>query len=200
MLSKALAGQQKTTAEDIADRLGIDVPEGVRIGQFPPWMLEAASLTLRETFAQDYWLDIDVTTRNNIETTLRDGIEQGLSMRNIAKSIVQAHGSEYSMSRALNVARTETGNTLNGGAASAIEQTASELGMQIGKEWISLLGPTTRRTHADADGQTTTTAGGLFNLAGFLVPWPSHHSLPVGERANCQCGLISAPVMEFMVA
>ncbi len=60
--------------------------------------------------------------------------------------------------------------------------------------WLSALADTTRPEHADLD-QVPSDADGLWNLAGFLVPYPGHFSLPAEQRCNCLC----TTVLEFGV-
>ena len=189
-----------TTAEEIATRLDIEVPPGVAIGEMPEWLLDAARSQLGETFQQDYWKDIDVTTGQDItrhvERTIMDSATEGWSTRRLASSINEQFGDQYTMRRATNVARTEVGNMLNAGHTAGITHVAEETGLPMGKEWISVLGSTTRDTHAEADGQQTETPDGMFTVGGHETPWPAHWSLPAGERSNCQCSVISTAVMD----
>ena len=99
MTVKALRGEQlhfkpvtkATSASDYADELldefGIDVEAMGLATETPDWLLEAAFDRLTETFNQDYWQDVNQTTADMIETQLRDGIESGLSMQEIADAI-----------------------------------------------------------------------------------------------------------------
>lgn len=50
--------------------------------------------------------------------------------------------------------------------------------------WLSVLGTTTRATHAMLDG-VPADEDGLWELGGVRVPWPGHWSLEAGERCNC---------------
>jgi hypothetical protein len=175
----------KTTAEDIARRLQIDLPPGISIGQMPAWLRARAAEIIHRTFQEPYWQRIPETTRDDIEVTLRNSIDEGLSVREVSRQIMERHGDQYDRWRSVNVARTEMTNALNAGHVEGIRQTAQETGLRIGKEWVSVLGTTTRETHADADGQQTPDAEGNFTLAGYEVPWPGHWSLPASERCHC---------------
>lgn len=91
-----------------------------------------------------------------------------------------------------------TGNTtgaMNSGHVMGIRRLQEETGLEMGKEFLSVLGPTTRDTHADADGQTVGVDDD-FNIGGHKAPYPGHPSLPVSERANCQCSVVSTFVGE----
>lgn len=179
-----------TTAEEFASRYGINELDGFSIGDMPQWMLDAANDSLEEILAQDYWQEIPVTTREDIKDTLVDAIRDGLSIREIANRLVGAHGSDYTDSRARTVARTETSSMLNAGHNAAINHLNDEVPFEIGKEWLSVLGTTTRPSHAAKDG-TTVKADEDFTLNGVDVPYPAHHDLPAKDRANCQCTIIS---------
>ena len=73
----------------------------------------------------------------------------------------------------------------------AIRNTGVSTGLEVSKEWLSVQGSTTRNTHSIADGQRVLVDGD-FVVGGYLAPYPGHHSLPAGERCNCQCTVISA--------
>ena len=94
----------------------------------------------------------------------------------------------------MTVARTESTDALNAGHNSAIIRTGQDTGIATEKEWLSVMGDTTRRDHASADGQTVS-ADGNFNVGGYAAPWPGHHSLPPGQRCNCLCTSIAAFAM-----
>ena len=187
---KSIETEEKvTSAEQLVEDLDLEVPPGISV-EAPEWLVENARAELEETMSQDYWLDIHGdTTRNDITNLLEKSLLEGVSTRNIAKSI-EALGGVYSRNRAMRIARTEIPNVLNSGHNSGINQVAEETGLDIGKEWVSVLGNTTRDSHADIDGDQTT-ADGLFNLEGVEVPWPAHVSLPANNRINCFCSIIS---------
>ena len=157
--------------------------------EWPEWFLEAASERLAETFAQDYWQGISDTTASQVEHIIKGGIEDGLSIREIAE-ILQEEGDVRSKSRAINIARTEVGNSLNAGHESGIRQISEETGMKVGKTWLSVLGPTTREDHAEADGQTVD-IDDTFEVGGEQARWPSDERLSPAQRCACQCTVLS---------
>lgn len=183
----------KTTAQEFAQRYGIEELDGFAIGDMPQWMLDAADEALQETFEQDYWQKIPETTRDDVIKTLKRAIEEGRSIREIATTITESHGDVYSRQRATAVARTESSGALNAGHNAGINQLNEELDFELGKEWLSVLGTTTRDTHAAADGQVVK-ADENFTIGGFETPYPAHYSLPAEERINCQCTEISSIV------
>ena len=160
---------------------------------FPPWMKEKIQERLSETFSQDYWKGINDTTAGDINNLLRDGIENGKSIAQMAKEIEDRYGSDdYPRSRGRLIARTESGNALNGARSDAIDGLVDELGMKdvIKKVWLSVLGNTTRDTHARLDGVPASRDGTWF-LGGYKCRWPGDVRLPAGERVNCQCTILT---------
>jgi hypothetical protein len=182
----------KSTASEWVDDEGIDLAEVEGIGiatEMPSWMRDAIEIQLRETFEQDYWQNILTTTGSDIEGFLRDGLQEGLSIKDLARIINRAFPTAYSMGRATLIARTESGNALNGARALAVDKLREELGdagATIRKSWLSVLGNTTRDSHAALDGVPADEEG-MWNLDGVRIPWPSHFSLPAKNRVNCQC-------------
>jgi uncharacterized protein with gpF-like domain len=191
--------RKPTTAEEFAAKYDIDVPELGDIVEelelslrMPDWMVEEAFSALDTAFDHPAWQEgIAETTRNDIATTLRNSIEQGKSIREVAKEITDRHGDEYSKARATNVARTESSNALNSGHSAGIEEIADEMGLDVRKSWLSVLGSTTRDSHA-ALHDTLADDDGMFELGGVLIPWPGHPDLPPEERCQCQCSIISS--------
>jgi len=97
-------------------------------------------------------------------------------------------GGKYAGLRARNIARTESGNALNGARKAGMDKMMAELGPQMQgvmrPTWLSVLGSTTRDTHANLDG-VPADKDGMWTLAGYRIPWPAHVSLPASERCNC---------------
>ncbi len=169
--------------------LGVDIPEGVG-KMLPDWMVDQILSELSESMSQPHWKGINDTTADRVEGILIDGLSSGQSVRDIADNLMESMPETYSRSRATLVARTESGNALNAGRDISYQRLKDELPPEaskfINKEWLSVLGSTTRADHADADGQLAD-EDGMFDLAGYSVPWPGHYDLPVEQRANCLC-------------
>lgn len=185
-----------TMAQQFIDRYDLQIPP--EAAEAPEWFNARAKQELQVTFDQDYWQKINETTRDDIERTLARGIEQGLSIRDLASLIEQNNGDEYCRHRATRVARTETQYAANAGHQVGMEHLEEDLGFSIGKQWNSLFMSTTRDTHAAADGQTTEGAKGMFTVGGYQTPVPGHWSLPPEERIECHCTIISDIVSEAL--
>jgi len=169
----------------------IDVDGMSILTELPPQMKRRIAKHLNESFSQDYWDGISATTGGNAETILREGLRDGWSIVDMAKELrASLGGDSYARVRAFNIARTESGNALNGARSGVMDQLMEDLGEEVPvkKVWLSVLGTTTRDTHANLDG-VPADKNGNWNLSGYRIPWPGHVSLPPGERCNCQCTL-----------
>jgi hypothetical protein len=193
------AGKKKSSdlltkdADDFDDEYGDDIDFPT---EMPAWLREAAQDFILETFQEDYWLRINETTRLDIEGVLYRAIEDGMSIRDIAKEIQERTGSQYSRARATNVARTETTGAMSRGHISAMHEAYDGIDdIEPAKEWLSVLGTTTRDEHADADGQQVAVDAD-FTVGGEACSFPGDARLSAGNRCNCQCTIVSAFVGE----
>lgn len=85
-----------------------------------------------------------------------------------------------------------SGNALNGARSAAMDRLQEEVpGLRTKKTWMSVLGTTTRDSHANLDG-VPASRNGTWLLDGYEIPWPAHFSLPPGSRCNCQCSLVQS--------
>ncbi len=201
-------GVKETTATEWLEEYGTDWNQlteavagtGLDIGimtEIPEWMKRNISEQLEKTFEQDYWDDINIATGTDVERVLEQGLEEGWSIRRMANEMSTSFAGDtikYAKMRATRIARTESGNALNGARRGSMDQLIEELGPQVPMKpsWLSILGSTTRASHASLDGDSAD-EDGLWNLSGYRIPWPGHTSLPPQERCNCQCSI----VMEF---
>jgi hypothetical protein len=183
----------KDADDDFDDEYGDDIDFPT---EMPAWLREAAQDFILETFQEDYWLRINITTREHIEGVLYRAIEDGLSIRDIAKEIQERTGNQYSRARATNVARTETTGAMNSGHVEGIRRAYEGIDdIEPAKEWLSVLGTTTRDEHADADGQQVPVDAD-FTVGGEACSFPGDARLSAGNRCNCQCTIVSAFVGE----
>ncbi len=185
-------GDATKLAELMADT-GMDI--GI-VTKLPPSMQKEISNQLANTFRQPYWDDISKTTGGDAELSLQRGLREGWSIRKIAGNMRDRFidpndpkgTAKYARRRSLNIARTEAGNALNGARKASMNALMEELAGQVPMRaaWLSVLGTTTRDTHAALDGVPADEQG-LWDLAGYKVPWPGHTSLPPELRCQCQC-------------
>lgn len=170
---------------------GTELPPGI-LTDIPAWMQAALAEQVKEAFSQDYWEEIAGTTKNDVEVFVRNGLVEGQSIRQMANKINEKFPIEYSRKRAVRIARTESGNALNGARKASFDKLQEDLGSEVPmqEEWLSVLSNATRDSHANLDA-VTANKDGLWSLGGVMVPWPSHFSLPAGERVNCMCTTVT---------
>lgn len=153
--------------------------------EWPAWMKAEISKQMKETFEQPFWAGINDTTAKGIEAHVLKGLEDGLSIREIRESMVGDGLNEYYRNRGINIARTESGSALNGARSAAMDRLQEEVpGLKVKRTWMSVLGTTTRDSHAHLDGVPADRDGEWY-LGGVKVPWPGHWRLPPSERCNC---------------
>jgi len=180
--------------EDMLVESGL--PLGV-LTEYPDWMKQTVADRLVESFEQPYWDDIAQSFSGDAERWLQAGLRDGLSIRQMAKRMSQefSGGSyKYAVTRAMNIARTEAGHALNAARKDGMNRLMTDVQAQLDPEmgdvmrpvWLSVLGNTTRDNHANLDG-VPADKNGMWELAGYKIPWPGHISLPASERCNCQC-------------
>ncbi|MCH8043484.1 MAG: hypothetical protein IID44_07175 [Planctomycetes bacterium] len=177
---KKVSDLKATTATEAVAEYDLDFPFATEL---PTWMIDAVNAQLDDTFSRDYWQAINETTRDDLSTLIRGAVEDGLPIADIASRIRRDFGSVYSRARAVNVARTETTASVNGGHMIGMQR-LEDAGLVTGKKWSSVLGNTTRTSHAKLHNVKTEGVAGLFDLNGVLVPFPSHPDLPAPDRCS----------------
>lgn len=181
------------SAEALEEMLdGLDLPFSV-LTELPEPMKRMIVRELGETFGQDYWRNIAETTAGDAERILEEGLQEGRSIRQMARELMEELGGDrYAETRVYNIARTESGNALNGARKGVVDQLAEDIPeAKVRAEWLSVLGTTTRPAHAELDG-VPADEDGLWNLDGMMVPWPGHFSLPANMRCGCQCSIVTS--------
>ncbi len=161
------------------------------ITEYPDWMKKDIGNQLAESFSQPYWKEISETTLGDAERYIQQGLEDGWSIRRMADTMSGSFAgstAKYAKMRATRIARTESANALNGSRKASMNQAKEELPNEVSDFmrplWHSVLGDTTRDSHAFLDGVPADEEG-MWTLAGVRIPWPAHYTLPVGERVNC---------------
>lgn len=170
----------------------LDTPYGtvdIRIlTEYPDWMKAKIREMLEETFEQDYWAQVNLTTKQDIDNFLVKGIQEGWSLRELADEIAPKllQEGKYAQRRAELIARTESTHALNGAKSAAIDAIMADPRIVMKKVWFSALLDTTRAEHANLDG-VPADKDGRWLLAGVRVRWPGDVTLPAEQRCNCYC-------------
>ena len=202
--TKSFTGTKTTRATDWLDEQDMDeltdgmadlLPAGSAVSimtELPRPMRERIARELKTSFDQDYWRGISETTQGDAERILKQGVDEGWSVQEMAAQLKESlGGDDYARTRAYNIARTESGNALNGARKGVMDQLQEDLGDRVPMRatWLSVLSNTTRDSHAQLDG-VPADEDGLWDLDGVMVPWPGYYELPPGNRCNCRCSLL----------
>ena len=135
-------------------------------------------------------VQINRTTENQIRALIDRGLDEGLSVPNIAKQI-RSIAPTMSALRAHVIARTETHTAANFGAQEAAELT----GLDMQREWVSAADERTRSDppdafdHVEADGQRV----GMrepFIVSGEELMFPGDPNGSAGNVIMCRCAVI----------
>lgn len=160
--------------------------------EYPQWMRDKIKEMLEESFSQDYWAQVNLTTKADIDNFLVKGLQEGWSLNELAYEIAPQllEEGKYAFKRAQLIARTESTNALNGAKVAAIDAIMEDPRIIMKKVWFSALKDTTRATHANLDG-VPADKDGRWLLSGYRARWPGDINLPAEERCNCFCSVIS---------
>lgn len=168
--------------------------------EIPTWLRNAAVEAMENALEKPYWTNLAQTTLDDISATLTRGIEDGLSIRDLADKIQEDRGEDYAHYRAVNTARTETTWMTTAGARESINQLRNETGLDVRRAWGSVFGITTRGAHWEADG-IQTDENDKFHFRGedgemHVIDGPGDPDLAPIDRCACQCFTISDFVMD----
>lgn len=120
-----------------------------------------------------------------IQDAQNDGYDQGEGVDSLAAKI-QGVYSEFSDSRAMTIARTETGSAAN----EALREAAKSSGVpNLQKEWVAVNDARTRGDHAEVGG-TVIDMDEDFDVGGSKMTGPMDPNGPPEEVINCRCATV----------
>lgn len=161
------------------------------LGRGFPWEQRAfvsgylAEVTNRMVRVPDEVYDL-VASQVSQAVNLGEGIP---AIADRVDNVLSTTATEHWPNRATVVARTETIGALNSGRYDAFRAFAEQDGGQFEKVWLSTLGPRTRASHVQADGQRV----GLddpFVVGGFSLQFPGDPEGPPQEVIQCRCDML----------
>lgn len=126
-------------------------------------------------------LKVNDTTREDLKSTLREGLALGENIGEIRERIEKTY-EKASTLRAETIARTEVGSAQNYGRTSEMELQKVEK-----KVWIATFS-NTRDEHASADGQVVNVRES-FTVGGESLEYPGDPSGSAANVINCQCSV-----------
>jgi hypothetical protein len=143
------------------------------------------------TDSADRVTNVSDSTKDQIAKALDDADEQGLTTSETASYLVKTlQSDEFTRSRALTIARTESTAAANQGAMLA----ADSSDYLVGKIWIPVMDANTRPAHAEMDGEPAISLDGLFEVGGELLNYPGDLRGSAGNVINCRCCVAMVPL------
>ena len=136
--------------------------------------------------------EIAQTSIDEVRRILSDGLEEGLSNDEIAKSIGDKFEKELSKSRTTRIVRTETHNALMFANLASTQILNDDLNLGLMKEWVAVEDDRTREDHMIADGQTVP-LNGRFTVGPDQMLRPGDPNASPGNVINCRCALAFVP-------
>jgi len=139
------------------------------------------------------WIELNVAqkvtavnnnTKRLLNKIISDGVNNGLSNEDIAKSITKNSAITQEW-RAMRIARTE----VHSASTKATDDTVKGFDLLTIREWSASMDERTRETHAAADGQQVNEEE-PFNVGGADLMFPGDPNGPAGEIINCRCVLL----------
>ena len=151
-----------------------------------PAATEAIARYIR-LYSGDKITQITQTTLDDVQRVISQGIEAGLTERELASQI-RAYAVTKSLSRAQTIARTETHQA----SSFVTDEMVKASGIEFEREWVASKGERTRRAHRDADGQRR----GMtepFSVGGELLMYPGDPDGSAHNVINCRCQIAYLP-------
>lgn len=120
-------------------------------------------------------------TRKDIAEVVGQAVREGLSSAETA-TLINSVATSKSASRALTIARTETGRA----SSATMHNVAKSMNVEMTKTWVASKSGSTRRWHQDVDGQTVG-LDEMFIVDGEHLKYPRDSSGSAGNTINCRC-------------
>jgi hypothetical protein len=128
--------------------------------------------------------DVSAATRRRLRDLLAAGLDEGESVRQIARRIDKLYLDEIIPGRSLVIARTEVGSASQYAGLAA----AKDAGVPMTKTWNTNIDGRERDTHRAADGQTVP-LDGVFTVGGEELEHPGDPEGSPEEVIQCRCFL-----------
>lgn len=132
-------------------------------------------------------INVNRTTQRGISRILAEGVDQGLTVGQIADNVV-ASFARMAEGRALSIARTSVNTASNFASVEGYRQAKVQQ-----KSWLTTDGGDARDTHQEMDGQTVDIEDDFESPDGGTAAFPGDFGDPA-EDCNCRCGVM--PVMD----
>lgn len=182
MVTGIYVGIMEDFGQETGEALEKSVGPPSRKFEFDPWLREVRNWI--EAVVAEKVTKISRTTKDMIKREIALGFEEGDSTVEIAERLQRQYG-DFSVRRAMTIARTEVVAASNSGSHFAAEQT----GLEYERVWLSSRDDRVRDDHADMDGVTAAKAEPFEAPDGSQMMFPGDTSLgaDASQTINCRC-------------
>lgn len=136
--------------------------------------------------------EVDDTTKDFVRAALRQGLEEGESIRELRNRIKSIPGFDPSSRRADVIARTEQNRAANAGTLAVYD--ANDL--VVGKQWVATTDSRTRDTHRALNGVVVAKGADFKTASGATCACPGSFGT-AAEDINCRCTTVAVLDDEF---
>ena len=126
---------------------------------------------------------IDDVTLSKIQAILEAGYAEGRTLKEIANDISNLYGDQFTVGRAMTIARTETGSAFNKGILEGYKQAPDD----VEKDWLATPDEVTRPDHWEAGLADPIPVDEKFIVGGEYLDHPGDPAGSVEQIANCRC-------------
>lgn len=129
---------------------------------------------------------ISRTSKDALKGIVEDGMEEGLSLGQIAKRIQQLDSTTFSKNRAYTIARTEVLSAASYANHMSAKQIAEDVNVKMEKTWLTAIDGRERDTHRAAHRQTVA-MDKYYDIGGEKAMYPGDTRLSAANRIRCRC-------------
>jgi hypothetical protein len=182
MMTGIYVGVMEDFGQETGEALAKSAGPTDRKFEFDPWLGNVRNWI--EAVVAEKVVRITRTTKDMIKQEITAGFEEGESTQEIARRIRKLY-QDFSVRRAMTIARTEVVAASNSGSHHAAEQT----GLEYERVWLSSRDDRVRDDHADMDGVTVPKAEPFEAPDGSQLMFPGDTSLgaDASQTINCRC-------------
>lgn len=132
---------------------------------------------------------INDTTKDSIKQRIKLGLDEGLSIQKIAKTIDDLYLEQIIPNRSTVIARTEVVSASNFGSLQGAEQAQEDFDIEIKKIWIRTFDERVRDTHALAGDHKPIPLDEKFSVGDSKLDMPGDPDGLAKEVINCRCAI-----------
>lgn len=185
-IQKGYLDLYKRVSPFFAERSYQDIKGRLKSDMKDEWLRRIENYVMTGGVIQDRVTSVTETTAKRLSSIVSKGIDQGLSIPEIAKQIDTLGLDEIIRNRSTVIARTEVINASNFGSIEGARGT----GLDLVKIWLPTMDGRTRDDHADMADHPPVDIDGSFDVGGESADYPGDPSLSAEQCINCRCSIV----------